>query len=108
MAGLKGPSGAGPSARSELLLPQPMPQPSAHPPLTMTLQGKQVVDQVFDNLADIGPSLNTVGDEGFTPRLADSWRWALALLAAGPAFGIYHMFRLRSLPTASKMSGGNR
>jgi peptide/nickel transport system substrate-binding protein len=46
------------------------------PPLTMTLQGKQVVDQVFDNLADIGPSLNTVGDAGFTPRLADSWRWA--------------------------------
>jgi peptide/nickel transport system substrate-binding protein len=46
------------------------------PPLTMTLQGKQVVDQVFDNLADIGPSLNTVGDVGFTPRLADSWRWA--------------------------------
>ena len=46
------------------------------PPLTLTLQGKQVVDQVFDNLADIGPALNTVGDVGFTPRLADSWRWA--------------------------------
>jgi peptide/nickel transport system substrate-binding protein len=45
------------------------------PPLTLTLQGKQVVDQVFDNLADIGPSLNTVGDAGFTPRLADSWKW---------------------------------
>lgn len=46
------------------------------PPLTLTLQGKQVVDQVFDNLADIGPSLNTVGDAGFTPRLADRWQWA--------------------------------
>ena len=46
------------------------------PPLTMTLQGKQVVDQVFDNLADIGPSLNTVGDTDFAPRLADSWHWA--------------------------------
>ena len=46
------------------------------PPLTMTLQGKQVVDQIFDNLADIGPSLNTVGDAGFTPRLADRWTWA--------------------------------
>jgi peptide/nickel transport system substrate-binding protein len=45
------------------------------PPLTLTLQGKQVVDQVFDNLADIGPSLNTVGDVGFTPRLADRWQW---------------------------------
>jgi peptide/nickel transport system substrate-binding protein len=46
------------------------------PPLTMTLQGKQVVDQIFDNLADIGPALNTVGDQGFTPRLADRWRWS--------------------------------
>lgn len=46
------------------------------PPLTITLLGKQVSDQVFDNLADIGPALNTVGDAGFKPRLADSWRWA--------------------------------
>jgi peptide/nickel transport system substrate-binding protein len=46
------------------------------PPLTMTLQGKQVVDQIFDNLADIGPALNTVGDAGFAPRLSDRWSWA--------------------------------
>ena len=46
------------------------------PPLTLTLQGRQVVDQIFDNLADIGPSLNTVGDVGFTPRLSDTWKWA--------------------------------
>ena len=46
------------------------------PPLTMTLLGKQVVDQMFDNLADIGPALNTVGDAGFTPRLSDRWSWA--------------------------------
>jgi peptide/nickel transport system substrate-binding protein len=46
------------------------------PPLTLTLQGRQVVDQIFDNLADIGSSLNTVGDVGFTPRLSDQWKWA--------------------------------
>ncbi len=46
------------------------------PPLTFTLQGKQVVDQIFDNLADVGPTMNTVGDAGFTPRLADRWRWS--------------------------------
>jgi len=46
------------------------------PPLTMSLLGKQVVDQMFDNLADIGPALNTVGDAGFTPRLSDRWSWA--------------------------------
>jgi peptide/nickel transport system substrate-binding protein len=37
---------------------------------------KQVVDQVFDRLAEIGQELNTVGDAGFTPRLAERWEWA--------------------------------
>jgi peptide/nickel transport system substrate-binding protein len=46
------------------------------PPLTLSVQGRVVVDQIFDNLADIGPSLNTVGDAGFTPRLSDRWKWA--------------------------------
>jgi len=45
------------------------------PPVTLTLLGKQVVDQMFDNLADVGEGLNTVGDVGFTPRLARRWRW---------------------------------
>jgi peptide/nickel transport system substrate-binding protein len=46
------------------------------PPLTMSIEGKQVGDQIFDNLADIGAALNTVGDAGFTPSLARAWRWA--------------------------------
>lgn len=46
------------------------------PPLTLSLQGKQISDQIFDNLAEIGPSLNAVGDVGFTPRLARAWDWA--------------------------------
>jgi peptide/nickel transport system substrate-binding protein len=45
------------------------------PPLTLTSQGRQVVDQLFDYLAGIGPDLNTIGDGGFTPRLAESWMW---------------------------------
>ncbi len=45
------------------------------PPLTFSLLGKQVTDQIFDNLADIGENLNTVGDAGFTPRLAREWKW---------------------------------
>ena len=46
------------------------------PPLIADVQGKQVSDQVFDGLAAIGTSINTVGDEGFTPRLAERWEWA--------------------------------
>ncbi len=51
------------------------------PPLILSLQGKQIADQIFDNLADIGQRLNTVGDAGFTPRLASSWRWSADSLA---------------------------
>src|SRR5688500_1866405 len=46
------------------------------PPLVRYSHEKQVADQVFDALAEIGPSLNTLGDADWTPRLADSWQWA--------------------------------
>jgi MFS family permease len=36
------------------------------------------------------------------------WQGALALLAIGPAFGVYHMARLRWMEEAHKMAGGNR
>jgi MFS family permease len=45
-----------------------------------------------------------------TDALAESWGWsaAFALLALGPAFGVYSMLRLRALPEAVRMAGGNR
>jgi peptide/nickel transport system substrate-binding protein len=46
------------------------------PSLTFTGTGRAVSDLVFDKLAEIGPELNTVGDKGFTPRLASRWDWA--------------------------------
>jgi len=46
------------------------------PSLLQTTTAAQVVDLVYDRLADIGDSLNVVGDHGFTPRLADRWTWA--------------------------------
>ena len=46
------------------------------PPLVGSLQGAQIVAQLFDRLAEIGAKLNTVGDAGFEPRLARSWTWA--------------------------------
>src|SRR5687768_15550967 len=46
------------------------------PPIHATTTGKAVSDQTYDHLADLGPELNTVGDAGFTPRLAKSWRWS--------------------------------
>jgi MFS family permease len=44
------------------------------------------------------------------PPLRDlaGWHWAFATLAIGPVFGIWSMLRLRKLPEAEKMAGGNR
>jgi MFS family permease len=44
------------------------------------------------------------------PPLRDllGWERAFALLALGPVFGIWSMLRLRRLPEASRMAGGNR
>ncbi|HVP91344.1 MAG TPA: MFS transporter [Terriglobales bacterium] len=44
------------------------------------------------------------------PTLARAltWRWAFAVLALGPAAGIWAMLSLRRLPAASKMSSGRR
>lgn len=46
------------------------------PPLTATVPGKIINDLVYDHLADIGDSLITVGDRGFTPVLARRWEWS--------------------------------
>ncbi|MCC7053742.1 MAG: peptide ABC transporter substrate-binding protein [Gemmatimonadaceae bacterium] len=46
------------------------------PPITASASGRQVEDLVFEHLADIGTSLNTVGDAGFTPALAREWSWS--------------------------------
>ena len=46
------------------------------PPLASTTTGQIVGDLVYDRLAEIGDSLNTVGDLGFQPRLAKTWDWA--------------------------------
>jgi peptide/nickel transport system substrate-binding protein len=46
------------------------------PPYANDLAARIVTDNVYERLAEIGPEMNTVGDQGFTPRLARSWQWA--------------------------------
>lgn len=46
------------------------------PPLVATTQGKQVVDLLFDYLAEPTDTVVTVGDAGFRPQLARRWTWA--------------------------------
>ena len=46
------------------------------PPVIRTIQENTVVDIIFERLAEPGMSLNSVGDEDFTPELAESWEWS--------------------------------
>lgn len=46
------------------------------PPLVRTSQGRLASELLFDRLVEIGPSLNTVGDADFQPRLAARWSWS--------------------------------
>lgn len=49
---------------------------SLFPPLIRTAEAKQITEQIFDYLADVGPGMNTRGDQGFRPQLTDGWRWS--------------------------------
>ena len=46
------------------------------PPLIVSTQARQVAEQIYDYLVVVGPGLNTVGDAGFLPRLAERWKWS--------------------------------
>lgn len=46
------------------------------PSVATDIPSKVIDDLVYDHLAEVGDSLNTVGDAGFQPRLAKTWDWA--------------------------------
>ncbi len=46
------------------------------PPLVGSDHETAISEVVYDRLADIGAKLETVGDAGFTPRLASAWTWS--------------------------------
>jgi peptide/nickel transport system substrate-binding protein len=59
-----------------LLIALPVEPANILPPFLGGLHEKEISEQLFDVLADIGPGLNTIGDAGWTPRLAESWQWS--------------------------------
>ncbi len=46
------------------------------PGLVNSIGDRELTDLLYDRLAEIGPDLNTLGDKGFSPRLAERWDWA--------------------------------
>ena len=45
------------------------------PPLILTAQAKQISEQIYDYLADVGPDLDIRDEKKFRPGLADRWTW---------------------------------
>jgi peptide/nickel transport system substrate-binding protein len=46
------------------------------PPYVADLESRRIQDLVFDHLAEIDSSLNTLDDRTFSPRIAQKWTWA--------------------------------
>ncbi len=46
------------------------------PPLYASVSGRVASELLFDPLAELGGSLNVVGDSAFVPRLARHWVWS--------------------------------
>src|SRR6266545_1590347 len=55
------------------------------PPVSQQVGTRDIGDQIFLKLADIGLSTNTVGDEDFQPQLAERWEWD------GPLTLVFHL-----------------
>ena len=52
-------------------------EPDALLPITTTsVAGNQIADIIFERLAEPGDAMNTRGDAGFEPEVAESWSWA--------------------------------
>jgi peptide/nickel transport system substrate-binding protein len=45
-------------------------------PLSASINDREVSDLLYDRLAELGDDMNTVGDRGFKPQLAQRWEWA--------------------------------
>ena len=46
------------------------------PPFVTRTSAKQITEQIYDYLADVGPSLDTRNDDDYRRELADDWRWS--------------------------------
>ena len=55
------------------------------PPSTQQVVSRDIEEQLFLKLADIGLTTNTVGDEDFQPLLAERWEWD------GPMTLVFHL-----------------
>jgi peptide/nickel transport system substrate-binding protein len=48
---------------------------SLFPPFVVSPEGKEITEQIYDYLADVGADMNTADEKGYRLGLADRWRW---------------------------------
>ncbi len=71
------PPGTGPADNGGTLVISTTADPGTlFPPFVITNQAKQITEQIYDYLADVGPDLDTRNEKGFRPGLSDRWRWS--------------------------------
>ena len=70
------PSAAAGSVGGTVVIATPGGPDNLLPPITTATPGMMVNDLVYQKLATMGDALNTVGDEGFVPDLAQKWSWS--------------------------------
>src|SRR5437868_3126811 len=46
------------------------------PPFVETSAGKQITEQIYDYLADVGPAFDARDEKDYRRELADGWRWS--------------------------------
>ena len=69
--------GAGPADAGGTLVISTTADPGTlFPPFVINVQAKQITEQIYDYLADVGPDLDTRNEKGFRLGLSDRWRWS--------------------------------
>src|SRR5688572_26715552 len=68
--------GAASDTGGTLVIAMPSDPGAIFPPFAFTTYGRMIASQIYDHLADVGPEMNTIGDAGFVPQLAERWEWS--------------------------------
>lgn len=69
-------SGANASVGGTLFIPTISEPRDVLPPFVVDGDSRRIEDLVFEHLAEIDSTLNTIDDKSFSPRLAQKWAWS--------------------------------
>jgi peptide/nickel transport system substrate-binding protein len=70
-----GPGAAAPPGGT-LIIPTLAEPTDVLPPFVLDIDSRRIEDLVFEHLAEIDSTLNTLDDKTFSPRIAQKWTWA--------------------------------